>query len=161
MDRVIHSSAGAPRRRNTGFTLIELMLATVLLSIGLLGMLALQTHAMRGSQLGRHYTDAAQVARDEMERLFRLDWDDLDPTDWTALENRVPHEIQRDGDDNAIEQTFSVSWRIVDDVVADPTPPTDVRTVDVRVTWYEGNDDPTEAPRRRYAMTSSRFNDGN
>jgi prepilin-type N-terminal cleavage/methylation domain-containing protein len=161
MDGMNVSSVAPRSARRAGFTLIEIMIAMVLLAIGVLSMLALQTHAMRGSQLGRHYGDAAQVARDEMETILRQDWDDMDAEAWTAPEDRVPREVQIDGEPNAIEQVFQVSHRIVDDVVADPVLPTDVRTIDVRVTWYEPNDDPAEPPRRRYAMTTSRFNDGN
>jgi prepilin-type N-terminal cleavage/methylation domain-containing protein len=146
--------------RKGGFTLVEIMLATVLLAIGLLGMLALQTQAMRGSQLGRHYSEAAQVAALEMENLVGLDWDDMVVEDWTD-EREVPVEVQIDGQPNAVQQVYLVSHRVVADAVADPELPIDVRTIDVRVTWYEANDDPNEPPRRRYAMTSSRFNDGN
>ena len=74
MDRLAKSAA--PRARG-GFTLVEVMLAVVLLAIGVLAMLALQMNAMRGSQLGRHYTEASQVARDTMEALLNADWDDL------------------------------------------------------------------------------------
>jgi prepilin-type N-terminal cleavage/methylation domain-containing protein len=145
--------------RNAGFTLIEIMLATVLLAIGLTGMLALQTQAMRGSQLGRHYGDAAQLAADEMEALMGRPWDDMAPEAWTDPEDRTK-EVQIDGEAATVEQTYQVSHRIVADNIADPVGTVDVRTVDVRVTWYEPNDSTDDPPRRRYAMTSSRFDDG-
>jgi prepilin-type N-terminal cleavage/methylation domain-containing protein len=160
MDRVTASAASPLRERRAGMTLVEIMIATVLLAIGLLGMLALQSQALRGSQLGRHYTDAAQVGRDEMERLLRLEWDDMVVEDWTVPVD-MTRTVQKDGEANATEQTYQVSHRVVDDVIADPTLPTDVRTVDVRVTWYEASDPTADPPRRRFAMTSSRFNDGN
>lgn len=149
MDRL--TKANAARARG-GFTLIEVMLAVVLLAIGVMAMLALQMHAMRGSQLGRHYTDASQVARDEMERLLRLDWDDPDLalTNWTAPSNETS-EVQIDGEPNTVEQTYQLSRRIT----AGPDP--DVRMIDVRVTWFEPNDDPGQPPRRRYAISSARF----
>ena len=126
-------------------------------------MLALQMHAMRGSQLGRHYTEAAQVARDQMERSLRTRLgrrgDGAHGLDRPV--DRAGHEVQSDGDGGHVEQTFSVDWRIVAD--AWPTDPADrVRTVDVRVTWYEANDEPRR--RRRAGATrsrASRFNDGN
>ncbi|HEX2486818.1 MAG TPA: prepilin-type N-terminal cleavage/methylation domain-containing protein, partial [Myxococcota bacterium] len=76
--------AGA--RRRGGMTLVEVMLATVLLAFGLLAMLALQMHAMRGGQRGRHYTEAAQIARDQMELMHRTPWAaaTVQPTAWTA-----------------------------------------------------------------------------
>jgi type IV pilus modification protein PilV len=152
MDRL--TNIGAKRRR--GMTLVEVMIAVVLLAIGLLSMLALQMHAMRGSQLGRHYTDAAQFARDRMEALQQLPWTHVDfaPTAWTAATNETL-EVQIDGEPNSALQTYQVQHRIT----VDPVAGADVRLIDVRVTWYEPNDDPADPPRRRYAMTSSRFND--
>jgi prepilin-type N-terminal cleavage/methylation domain-containing protein len=149
MDRLTNRTAA---RARGGFTLVEVMLAVVLLAIGLMSMLALQMHAMRGSQLGRHYTDASQVARDEMERLLQLDWDhaDLGLTAWTAPDDEA-REVQIDGEPNTVEQVYWVSRRIT----AGPDP--DVRMIDVRVTWFEANDDPGAPPRRRYAISSARF----
>ena len=127
------------------------MLAVVLLAIGVLAMLALQMNAMRGSQLGRHYTDASQVARDEMEELLQARWADIPLTAWTAPDP-VPREVQVDNEPNAVEQVYWVSRRI------SAGPDADVRMLDVRVTWFEANDDPGEPPRRRYAISSARFN---
>ena len=144
-------------RGRGGFTLVEVMIAFVLLSIGLLAMLALQLHAMRGGQLGRHYTFAAQAARDQMEMLHRLPWGDaqIAPGGWTLV--AAPAEvIELDGGATVQEQTYAMAYR----VTADAVDPALLRHFDVRITWYEQNDDPAPAlPRRRYAMTSIRFND--
>lgn len=148
MDRLTKSSSA---HRRGGFTLVEVMLAVVLLAIGVLSMLALQIHAMRGSQLGRHFTDASQIARDEMERIQQLDWAGLALSGWTVPAART-REVQIDGEPNTVEQTFNVSRRVT------AGPDADVRLIDVRVTWYEANDDPNNPPRRRYAISSARFN---
>jgi Tfp pilus assembly protein PilV len=145
----------APARRRSGMTLVEVMLATVLLAFGLLAMLALQLHAMRGGQRGRHYTEAAQIARDQMELLHRTPWTDaaVQPTAWTAP-IAVTNDVDLDAGGTAQEQAFGVDWRITANGA-------DLRQVDVRVTWYEPNDPPPPAaPQRRYAITSLRFNDG-
>jgi prepilin-type N-terminal cleavage/methylation domain-containing protein len=148
MDRL--TKTVAPRARG-GFTLVEVMLAVVLLAIGVLAMLALQMSAMRGSQLGRHYTEASQVARDTMEGLLQADWDDIPLSGWTPPVDREVT-VQIDGEPESVTQVYQVSQRISG--AADP----DMRMVDVRVTWFEPNDDPGEPPRRRYAMSSARFN---
>jgi Tfp pilus assembly protein PilV len=139
-------------------TLVEVMIATVLLAFGLLAMLALQLHAMRGGQVGRHYTQAAQHARDRMEELHRLPWAhaDVQPTGgWVAdaaLDTQVTNVAGP-----SVEQSFTREYRVVADVAA----PTELRRIDVRVTWYEANDPaPPAPPRRRYAITTVRFNDG-
>jgi prepilin-type N-terminal cleavage/methylation domain-containing protein len=147
---------GVRARARAGMTLIEVMLASVLLAIGLLAMLALQYHAMRGSQLGRHYTLAAQLARDRMEDLHRRDWADVPVTaGWVAdapIDSTVQGEIGL-----TVEQSFNREVRVSLDPAGEPR----IRQIDVRVTWYEPNDDPPPAaPRRRYAITSLRYNDG-
>jgi hypothetical protein len=136
-------------------TLVEVMLATVLLAFGLLAMLALQLHAMRGGQRGRHYTEAAQIARDQMELLHRTPWNDanVQPTAWTAPV-AVTNDVDLDGGNVTQEQAFNLDWRITANGAV-------LRQFDVRVTWYEPNDPPPpNPPRRRYAITSLRFNDG-
>jgi len=145
----------APARRRGGMTLVEVMLATVLLAFGLLAMLALQLHAMRGGQRGRHYTEAAQIARDQMELMHRTPWTDaaVQPTAWIAPV-AVTNDVDLDAGGTAQEQAFNVDWRITANGA-------DLRQFDVRVTWYEPNDPPPPAvPQRRYAITSLRFNDG-
>lgn len=145
----------APARRRRGMTLVEVMLATVLLAFGLLAMLALQLHAMRGGQRGRHYTEAAQIARDQMELMHRTPWLDaaVQPTGWT-IPVAVTNDVELEGGGNAQEQAFNVDWRVTANGA-------DLRQFDVRVTWYEPNDPPPPTPpRRRYAITSLRFNDG-
>lgn len=143
-------------RARSGMTLIEVMLASVLLAIGLLAMLALQMHAVRGSQVGRHYTFAAQLARDRMEELHRLDWADVPVTaGWVADPAEVT-DVQNETGGTTTEQSYSREYR----VTADPAGQAVIRQIDVRVSWYEPKDPPPPAdPRRRYAITSLRYNE--
>jgi type IV pilus modification protein PilV len=152
------STGRVPAR--AGFTLVELMIATVLLAVGLLAMLAMQMHAMQGSQVGRHYTQAAQIARDLMEELQRLPWDNARamPTAGWVVEPAKSTDVQLEAGGTSSEQTYALDYRIQ----VDPTSPADLRLIDVRVTWYEARDPgPPTPPRRRYAITSVRFDDGN
>jgi hypothetical protein len=140
-------------------TLVEVMIATVLLAFGLLAMLALQMQALRGSSVGRHYTAAAAIARDLMEELQRLPWNDprAVPTGGWAVEPMEALEVELENVGTVQQQVFNVDYRIQ----ADPVSPADLRVIDVRVQWYEPQDDPAPAPPvRRYAITSVRFNDG-
>ena len=155
MDQLTRS----PSRVRAGMTLVEVMIATVLLSFGLLAMLALQLHAMRGGQVGRHYTQAAQVARDRMELLQRLPWDHADvlPTGGWVADGNATAMVENETLGQTQEMLYTREYR----VVADAAQPTLLRQIDVRVTWYEENDPaPPAPPRRRYAITSVRFNDG-
>lgn len=143
-------------RRSGGMTLVEVMIASVLLAFGLLAMLALQFHAMRGSQVGRHYTAAAQMARDRMEDLHRQPWADVPVTAGWVADPPQDSTVLNESGAVTTEQTYSREYR----VSLDPAGAADIRQIDVRVTWYEPSDPPAPAPpRRRYAITSLRYND--
>ena len=59
---------GKRRRRSTGgFTLIELLIAAALSTVGLLGLLALQTIAIRGNMMSRNFGEAVGIAQQRLE----------------------------------------------------------------------------------------------
>jgi len=120
------------RRPRGGFTLLEMMFALVILAGGLLAMLMVQTQALKQGRYGRHTTDAAQVARDQMERIMRVPWDDpaAQPVGWTAPTAVDLAVESANGADTP--QTFNVSWRISAGVP-------DVRIIEIDVTWTEGD----------------------
>jgi Tfp pilus assembly protein PilV len=134
-------------------TLLEVMIALAILAVGLLAMLAMQVSAMRSGKYGRHTTQAAQVARDQMEFLHRLDWADaaVQPTAWTPPAPSIVTVQSAAGDQ--VEMTYNVSYRVTNDALD-----TNLRLVDVRVTWTEMNA-PAGAPPRRYAMSTIRHDD--
>jgi len=55
-----------------GFTLIEIMVAITLLSIGLLGMAGLTVGIMRGNALSSQVTTSTALAQDKMEDIKRV-----------------------------------------------------------------------------------------
>ena len=63
-------------KENTGFTLIEVMIAMVIFSIGILGVAALQSGSIRGNTSARGVTDIAVIATDRLEMLRSLPYND-------------------------------------------------------------------------------------
>ncbi len=63
------SCAGARSRQQAGLSLIEVLVAVVLLSVGLLGLAGLQASGMRVGQSSIHRSQAAQLAHDMIERM--------------------------------------------------------------------------------------------
>jgi len=57
------------RRRNFGFTLVEAMVALVVLSVGLLGIAALYVETLRANRTSLHRTQAVAVATDVADRM--------------------------------------------------------------------------------------------
>ena len=61
---------------NNGFTLIEVLIALVIFSLGILGVAALQSGSINGNTSARGVTDIALVATDRLEMLRSLPYDD-------------------------------------------------------------------------------------
>ncbi len=56
-------------KKQTGFTLLEVMVAMLVLSIGLLGLAGLMASSMRNNQGAYHRTQATWLAYDALDRL--------------------------------------------------------------------------------------------
>ncbi len=138
--------------RRRAFTLIESMVALTILAVGLLGMVGLQLQALRQSQWGRHTTEAARLARDQLETFNRTPWSaaEMQPTAWTAPVAVVKTVQSTSGTQQ--EQSFNVQWRITTDGAN-----ANLRHIDVRIQWREENQQ-AAAPSRRYAVSSTRYN---
>ena len=140
-----------PKRGQGGFTLVETMVAMVILAFGLIAMLAMMTASMAGGRVGKHATDAARIARDQLELFHRLDWTAVAPTAGFTAPVQVATNVEYAGAAQQ-EMAYGLSWRITNH-------PTDgsLRMIDVIVTWTEGDDLAAMAP-RRVAMSSARYN---
>jgi prepilin-type N-terminal cleavage/methylation domain-containing protein len=145
--------ASAPQsRRRSGFSMIEMLFALLILAGGLLAMLTAQISALKQGKYGRHTTEAMQVARDQMELLTRLPWGDpgAAPTGWTVP---APVMLTYQNDQGAVQQQiFNLSWRITTAAFN-----ADVRNIDVDVQWNEADADPA-APPRRFVLSSNKNN---
>jgi prepilin-type N-terminal cleavage/methylation domain-containing protein len=58
-----------PTKKATGFTLIEILVALVILSIALLALAGLMVTTTKNNAAGGHMTEAATFAQDTLERL--------------------------------------------------------------------------------------------
>ena len=57
-----------------GFTLLEVLIAIVILSVALLALAGLQIISVRGNSFGNHMTEALTLAKDLMEEMEYADW---------------------------------------------------------------------------------------
>jgi len=105
------------RGESKGFTLVEVLVAIVLLSVALLALAGLQIMSIRGNSFGNHMTEAVTLAKDVMEEMKNTQWE----------------QIQGSTDD---PQGAS---GIVYHRVCSVTPSDEIKTVTVRVTWDNGN----------------------
>ena len=83
-----------------GFSLIEVMMAMAIFSIGILAVIGLQLTAIAGNSGSRKISDVLIMAEDQIESLIVLPYDDaqLDP-------NTNPHRVDAGG--------YSMIWNVV------------------------------------------------
>jgi type IV pilus assembly protein PilV len=125
---------------NKGFTLIEVLIAMTVFSIGILGLMALQILSIRGTTLSDIATVAGTIAQTQMEKIINADFDASGLKDVNASNN---HDL--DSTVNRDYQNIDVNGESVEPGrynlvmnVADHTPIPNTKTIVVMVTWNNG-----------------------
>lgn len=106
---------------NRGFTLLEVLIALVVLSVGVLGIAAMHIVSIRGNFFSHYLTEASYTAQDRLEFL-------------DALPNDSPQLQFKDFDDGNINIAgivFSRRYTVVDD-------PNAGRRITYTVSWNDG-----------------------
>ncbi|MDY6863534.1 MAG: type IV pilus modification protein PilV [Thermodesulfobacteriota bacterium] len=101
-----------------GFTLLEVLIALTILSIGLLGMAQMQIIAIRSNSYAFRFSEASAIVQDKLEELKSLDY--LNATDLDAASS--PH--------TETEGLFTKTWTVVDN-----QPTNNMKTVNIEVSW--------------------------
>jgi len=107
-----------------GFTLIEVLVAMAIFSIGILAVGSMQLAATKGSSSARLSTEAVTIAQARAETLILL-----------------PYGPVASGADNSFMPVYSVNWTVWDDTMVTPwgvTPATNTKVIQVVVTSQRG-----------------------
>lgn len=72
-------------RRDAGFTLVEVLVATAIAAIGFLGLAATHVASIRATVVGRNVSIATNVAGEALEVLRRKPYDDIATTSPTTV----------------------------------------------------------------------------
>jgi len=83
----------SPIRSQHGFTLIELMMAMVILGIGIISIVALQTQDMAYNNSSRRQTQSSTWAMDRIEQLRSVPYTDAQLTVGDHTENQGPYKV--------------------------------------------------------------------
>lgn len=136
MNRPLHIS-----RHAGGYSLIEVMIALVVLAFGLLTLATMQIHALKQGSAGRHTGDASAVARSYLEQMARVDWAVLTTAlnagpntnlFWADVTDRVDNMVLAPDGSNAAEQSYDVRWTVTDVTSC-------LRDIEITVLWNEEN----------------------
>ena len=111
------STAEAPG----GFTLLEILIAISILTVGLLGVASMQVSAIRANAFASAQTEAATAGMDCIEKLMRLPYDDAN-----LLVTGNPHT------DSAPPAGYTINWNVTDNA-----PLNNTKTITVTVSWVD------------------------
>ena len=106
--------------KDTGFTLVEVLITLVIVSIGLLGIAGLQTRAIGVNHAARMQTEATALAAGLLEQVRLLPFDHPD-----LVSGSEPRLLAASS-----SSPFEVQWAVIDD-----QPVTGTKTVRIRVSW--------------------------
>ncbi|MDY6839216.1 MAG: prepilin-type N-terminal cleavage/methylation domain-containing protein [Thermodesulfobacteriota bacterium] len=137
------------KKSQKGFTLMEVMLAIVVFSIGVFAVGTMQMRSVAANKYARELTEATALAQRQIEEMMFWDYDDVRLTDGdgvdtgtAGLENnpdepdpakqkepdeRHPKNPIRQG---GVAQTYNLYWNVAEDY-----PITNTKTISVIVTW--------------------------
>jgi type IV pilus assembly protein PilV len=109
----------SPRKDEKGFTLIEVLVAIVILCVGLLGMASLTVAIIKGNKLSNDLTTATTLAQDKMEDIRRAS-----RTDYSNILDENPE---------VLDPPYEDYMRGVD--VDDNTPASGMKSITLTVSW--------------------------
>ena len=132
-----HSAFVTKQRGNEkGFTILEVIVAISILTIGLLAVASMQVSAIRGNASAYGITEATSWASDRIEKLTVLPYDHADLQDKDEDGSAGLEDATEAMDDNPntppTHGKYKVYWNVAVDDTADGT-----KTVNVIVTWTD------------------------
>lgn len=105
-------------KEQNGFTLLEVIIALVIFSIGLLAVASMQMTAIKGNYFSGTLTEATSWAADQMETLMSLPYTDAD---LAAGNHTAPQ-----------EDIYTITWSVADDATTNNT-----KTITITVAWTD------------------------
>ena len=124
------------RGSDDGFTLIEVLIAISILSIGVLAVGMMQISSIKGNKTALDISEASFLAESELERLLSIPFGDVtdDNLDGSGgLDNNTAGTA--DDNTTSSDGKYTILWN-----VANGFPETNTQTIKVIVIWdYKGN----------------------
>lgn len=110
--------------KSKGFTLIEILIALIILSISLLALAGLMAQTTRNNSFGGRITEAATFAQDKLEELRAVSWAAITPgTD------------RKTG--SAIGTDYARNWTVDSNAAVPPLTEPTLKTITITVYWND------------------------
>jgi type IV pilus modification protein PilV len=107
-------------KKSKGFSLIEVLVALVILSISLLALAGLMVQSTKNSSWGSHLTEAATLAQDVLERLRAV-----------RPQTDIPEGVNNDQVTGASGVTYTRTWTVTTNGTST------LRNISITVTWTD------------------------
>jgi prepilin-type N-terminal cleavage/methylation domain-containing protein len=122
--------------QSRGYTIVEVMIALAVFSVGFLAYSGLQLSSSKGNLKSRWLTQAATYATDRIEMLLDLPFTDDDlaagthspPDESDGIDNDNDGRVDEAGESGPLD----ISWTVTDDA-----PIMNVKTIDITITWTD------------------------
>ncbi len=108
--------------KSNGFSLLEVLISLMILSISLLASAGLMTTTTRNNSAGGRVTEAATLAQDKLEELRAMSWDDI-----------PVNILKRDSPSSREGFQYDRSW-----FVKLNGKNTDIKEIEITIGWTEG-----------------------
>lgn len=125
---------GALHASDAGFTLIELMIAMMVVVIGVLGLWGMQLAAINGNYLSRKITEASVTGSDQLEKLMLMTYSEGD----LAYDDTIHEPVGYDADGNVVAWKTSPTGDgeyTVQMTISENTPISNVKKIEVDVSY--------------------------
>ena len=115
------------KKGSQGFTLMEVLIAIVILSVGLLGMASLTVGIIKGNAFSKNASTATTLAQDKMEEISEKDYSDVAPETKATLLSPFAN----------YEREVAVDTTTFPDIVGPPAQLIGMKIVTVTVSWTD------------------------
>jgi type IV pilus assembly protein PilV len=104
---------------DNGFTLIEILIALVILSIGLMALAGIQVSALKGNAFSKRMTTAVSIAEQMVEQIRNIPYDN----------------IQSQSASQVSQSNINFTSQVA---VTNDSPIVNTKTIHVTITWTDG-----------------------
>ena len=117
---------GEKKTAEAGFTLVEVIIAIFLLTIGILGMASMQVQALQGNSFAGNISESNALCQYKIEELMSLPYDHADLEDLNAGPTTTVYT------DPSPPEGYVITWEVDAD---NPVPNT--KQIEVKVAWTQ------------------------